>query len=154
MIDQTSSGHCAETLSDLKAGITQKGRLEMKRFISPLIIIICLMMFSPAEAEITWHNSETEFDYSINHLSYFIYSEIAYYRQYNLPPRKYNDWGDPYNSVAEIQVSEYQNIPQAGSGIQIQARALGPPNGIDPANGLMVQAFLNTVATGLNATRK
>jgi len=104
-------------------------------------------MFSPAEAEIAWNT--TEFDYRVTNLSYFLYSQNNYYRDYNQDVLK-DDASFSYDSVAEIQVSEYQNIPQAGSGVRIEAMAMGPENGIDPPDGLMVQAFLSTTAEGLN----
>ena len=118
----------------------------MKRFTIPFMIIICLMMFTPVRAEITW--KETEFDYIINNLSYFFYGQERYYKDYNQYIIK-DDASALYGSVAEIQASEFVD-PQSGSGVQIQALAKGPENGIDPPNGLMVQAFLSTVAGGLN----
>jgi hypothetical protein len=120
----------------------------MKRFTIPIMIIIYLMIFTPVRAEITW--KETEFDYSINNLSSFFYGQNQYYEDYNQYIKK-DDASASYGSAAEIQVSEFADVPQPGSGVQIQAQARGPENGIDPPNGLMVQAYLSTVATGLNA---
>jgi len=105
------------------------------------------MMFTPVRAEITWQ--ETEFDYIINNLSSFFYSQNQYYKDYNQYIIK-DDASASYDSVAETQISEFVDVPLPGSGIQIQAQAMGPENGTDPANGLMVQAFLSTVAGGLN----
>lgn len=99
-------------------------------------------------AEITWHDTETEFDYSISHLSYFVYSQNQYYNDYNDYVIR-DETSASYGSMAEILVSEFNGIPLPGSGIQIEGKAMGPTNGIDPTNGLMVQAFLSTVAEGL-----
>jgi len=115
-----------------------------------LTIMFCFLSGVDAKAEITWHETETEFDYSITNLSYFYYGQNQYYKDYNQYVIK-DDASASYDSVAEIQVSEFQNIPLSGSGVQIEAMAMGPENGTDPPNGLMVQAFLSTVAEGLNS---
>ncbi len=124
----------------------------MKRFITPFIIIICLMIFSPARAEITWLTSP-EFSYSIiTNKALFLYPQNSYLHSINPSVIKQSAGGssDPYNSVAEIQAVEYQDIPETGSIFQINAMAMGPQGGSDPPNGTMVQAFLDTVAQGLN----
>jgi len=113
-----------------------------------LIFILGLATSPDLYAEITWHETETEFDYSIKNLSYFVYSLNQYYNDYNDYDIR-DEASASYGSVAEIQVSEFDDIPLPGSGIQIEGMAKGPTNGIDPPNGLMVQAFLSTVAEGL-----
>jgi hypothetical protein len=113
-----------------------------------LIFMFGLATGTDLWAEITWHETETEFDYSIKNLSYFVYSQNQYYNDYNDYVIR-DEASASYDSVAEIQVSEFDDIPLPGSGIQIHAKAMGPTNGSDPPNGLMVQAFLSTVAEGL-----
>ena len=117
----------------------------MKRFTTPFMIIICLLVFTPVRAEITWQ--ETEFDYIVNNLSSFVYSQNQYYKDYNQYIVK-DDASASLGAVAETQISEFVDVPPTG--IQIQAQAMGPENGTHPPDGLMVQAFLSTVATGLN----
>ena len=99
------------------------------------------------DAEISW--IATEFDYSITHQSIFFYETNQYYNSYNEYVKK-DDASASYVDEATIQISEFQDIPQAGSGLQIDGLAKGPENGVDPPNGILVQAFLSTTAQGLN----
>ena len=121
----------------------------MKRFIvfNSFIIILWLLMSSPAQAEISW--IDTEFDYSITHQSIFFYETNQYYNSYNEYIKK-DDGSASYSDEAIIQVSEFQDVPQAGSGFQIDGLAKGPEGGVDPTNGILVQAFLSSTAEGLN----
>jgi hypothetical protein len=128
----------------------------MKRYTTALTILVCLMTVIPVRAEITWLENETEFDYIIDHKSTFYYEPPPIWEN----PNQYiikTDAFDSYNAVAEIQYSQFEDIPGPGSGVQIQAKALGPQTGSGPQNGteppyiLMTQAFLSTVAGGLNA---
>jgi len=126
----------------------------MKRFTIPIMIIICLLMFTPLRAEITWHENETDFSYRINHLSFFIYS----------PNQYHNDYNDLYTSAsygtaAKIipdPISEFENPLLPGSGIQIRGQAMGhedgtgPQNEDDPPYSIKARAYLSTVAGGLN----
>lgn len=122
----------------------------MKRFINLLVTMFCLMIPLSSRAEITW--TTTEFDYSITNQSTFLYSQNQYFNTNNEFILK-EDLTSSYDSVAETQILEYQNIPDPGSGLQIVAMSMGPEEGIDPPNGIKVRAFLNTVAQGLNDTQ-
>ncbi|MBT8368463.1 MAG: hypothetical protein KJP23_27540 [Deltaproteobacteria bacterium] len=128
----------------------------MKRYTTALMILVCLMMVTPVRAEITWLENETEFDYIIDHKSTFYYQPLQIWENPNQYISK-RDATDVYNAVAEIQYSQFIDIPGPGSGVQIQAKALGPQTGSGPQNGtdppyiLMTQAFIGTVAGGLNA---
>ena len=124
----------------------------MKRFTIPIMIIICLLMFTPLRAEITWHENETDFSYRINHLSFFIYSPNQYYNDYN---NFYTSAS--YGTAAETPlISEFENPLLPGSGIQIQGQAMGhedgtgPQNEDDPPYSMKARAYLSTVAGGLN----
>jgi hypothetical protein len=116
---------------------------------------LCFANGADLRAEITWLDNETEFDYIIDHISTFYYEPPPIWEY----PNQYiikTDAFDSYNAEAEIQYSQFINIPDAGDGVQIQAKALGPQTGSGPQNGtdppynLMTQAFLSTVAEGLN----
>ena len=128
----------------------------MKRYTTALMILVCLMMVTPVRAEITWLDNETEFDYIIDNKSTFYYQPLQIIENLN-PYIIKRDATDVYNAVAEIQYSQFEDIPDPGSGVQIQAKALGPQTGSGPQNGtdppytLMTQAFLSTEAVGLNA---
>ena len=114
-----------------------------------LTVILCVATVSDLRAEITWNETATEFNYSIDIQSTFYYAQNQYLGEYTDNPIK-NEASWPYNSVAEIEHYEFEDIPEPGSGVLLQAQAMGPENGIDPPNGLKVQAFLSTVAEGLN----
>jgi len=114
-----------------------------------LILTLCLATGTGLRAEITWLESETEFDYNISNLSTFYYATNQINHPYN-DSIFLNETSAALDSVAEVQVSETFGVPQPGSNVQILAQAMGPENGTHPADGLMVQAFLSTVATGLN----
>jgi hypothetical protein len=109
------------------------------------------MIFSSARAEITW-TTPTEFYYNTHNLSQFFYPQQNYLHPVNQSVTK-EDLSDQYNSVAEIQDTEYQDIPETGSILQINAMAMGPQGGSDPPNGTMVRAFLKTVPRDLTINR-
>ena len=114
------------------------------------------MLFTPVRADITWLENDTEFFYRIDNQSAFLYNPNQYFNLYNDDIIKYEAF-DPYNSVAETQFTEFEDIPQTGSGVDVHAKALGPADGTGPQNGtdppyeLSAQAFLSTVASALNA---
>jgi len=135
---------CRTLFCDLK-NCRQLGRSAL------LIITLCLATGPDLRAEITWQESETEFDYIIKNLSSFSYQPNSYFQPYN-DPSNLNEMTASLGSVAETQISEFVGVtPGSGSGVQILAQAMGPENGTHPTDGLMVQAFLSTVATNLNA---
>jgi hypothetical protein len=115
-----------------------------------LIFMLCLATATDLRAEITWLEAETEFDYNIDILSSFFYQPNNYFEDYN-NSSILNETSASLDSVAEVQDSTTFDVPQPGSNVQILAQAMGPENGTHPTDGLMVQAFLSTVATGLNA---
>jgi len=116
-----------------------------------LIITLCLATGPDLRAEITWQESETEFDYIIDNQSTFYYYQppTNYFESYT-DLSNLNEMTASLGSVAETQISEFIGVPQPGSGVQILGQAMGPENGTHPTDGLMVQAFLSTVATDLN----
>ncbi len=124
----------------------------MKRYTIPFAIIICMLMFTPVRADITW--TETEFDYILKNKSYFFYLPNQYGKDYNQYIIKSEP--DPYSSSAEIILSEYFTnspppTPPPGSPVvQMQGEAKGPEGGTDPPDGLIARAYLDTVAADLN----
>ena len=138
------------------AGKLKNCRLAGRSVALILMLWLCFANGADLRAEITWLDNETEFDYIIDNKSTFYYQPLQIIENLN-PYIIKRDATDVYNAVAEIQYSQFEDIPNPGSGVQIQAKALGPQTGSGPQNGtdppytLMTQAFLSTVAGGLNA---
>ncbi|MCP4625544.1 MAG: hypothetical protein GY850_18820, partial [bacterium] len=76
----------------------------MKRYTIPFAIIICMLMFTPVRADITW--KETEFNYILKNKTYFFHAPGQYGQDYNQYVIK-NVFPSQYSSSAELILNEY-----------------------------------------------
>ena len=121
----------------------------MKRFFLPILAIFFFLICTQSKAEILWQEDAYQFRYHAEDLAAFYYLDEQYWKPYNQQVTR-NESSDPFCSVADAKITEFENMPLPGSGIDLAVMAKGPDcnanqESIRP-NGIMVQAFLSTIA--------
>ena len=127
----------------------------MKRIVFCVAAIILVLAFTNANAEIAWEGDFSQFRYAIDHNGgSFFYNPLEYFANPNktqayayLPLQGLTD---PYNSIATTDVIAYDK-PGVPGQINLKALAKGPDGGINPENGLTVQAYADIIPDSLDS---
>ena len=108
-----------------------------------------------ANAEIVWKGDFSQFRYAIDdNGGTFNYDPLRYF----VSPNKTQAYAylplqgltDPYDSIATTEVIAYDK-PGIPGQINLKALAKGPDGGINPENGLTVQAYMDIIPDSLDS---
>jgi hypothetical protein len=119
-----------------------------------VLLSAALILFSASKspAEINWLGDYYQFRYTaINEPTFYYYDpgDPLFVQPYSSDV-KHED-NAAFNSVASDQIREFVGNPLPTSSAQLKVGAYGPDSGINPDDGLMVQAYVDTTITDLNS---
>jgi hypothetical protein len=131
----------------------------MRRIGLIVFLFIAFLCARPASAEIVWEGDYHTFRYGVDkNGGMFLYNPAAYFQpnsqstsvQYYQPSQSSYA---AYDSIAEGSLIEFNNDPDTIPGeIHVRAMARGPSGGVNPQNGLLVQAFTEISPFELNTS--
>jgi len=129
----------------------------MRRLVSAVFFLSFTLSVCSANAGILWESDFYAFRYALDkNGGMFYFGPLYYFKpdsqstsvQYYQPSQGLST---PYDSIATASLLEFNNDPDTIPGeIRITAMAKGPDAGVNPPNGLLVQAFSEISPSGLN----